>query len=201
MEVRSPYSGLHPRKRDPKKRETRTCERDGCENTFDVYVSSERKYCTSECRFADPQLRDRISESNTTHKLSDLNESRMTATCSICGPKMKIVKGSRARSDGRPRYSCWLAGKAWHWEKHYGVTAVYVALLLNEQDGKCGICAKKLDESFCVDHDHDTGRVRGLLCHNCNKGLGLLGDTVDSVEAALKYLKVGAGQDASPTIL
>lgn len=115
----------------------------------------------------------------------------MTATCSVCGPKMKIVKGSRPRSDGRPRYSCWLAGKTWHWEKRYGITAVEVATMLESQNGECGICAKKLDVTFCVDHCHDTGKVRGLLCNNCNMGIGLLGDTVKSIEAALCYLNVG----------
>lgn len=190
MEVRSPYVGLQrPRKRDPRKRETRTCARDGCENTFEVYVSSSRKYCESSCRFADPQLRDRISESNTTHKLSDVDKLRMTATCSICGPNAKIVKSSRARSDGRPRYSCWLAGKAWYWAKKYNVSADHVMSMLTDQDGKCGICAKDLDESLCVDHCHGTGRVRGLLCNPCNSGIGLLGDTVEAIEAALRYLR------------
>ena len=44
-------------------------------------------------------------------------------------------------------------------------------------------------ETLVVDHDHATGQVRDLLCHNCNRALGLLQDSIKTVEAALNYLK------------
>lgn len=68
----------------------------------------------------------------------------------------------------------------------------------SSQDGKCAICRKpekrvnpKTGQTFllAVDHDHNSGQVRGLLCTSCNKGLGLLGDTIESLEAALNYLR------------
>jgi hypothetical protein len=40
-----------------------------------------------------------------------------------------------------------------------------------------------------VDHDHNTGAVRGLLCHSCNTGLGHLGDSVETLARALDYLQ------------
>ena len=40
-----------------------------------------------------------------------------------------------------------------------------------------------------VDHDHKTQRVRGMLCHGCNKGIGMLGDTLEAVLAAVEYLQ------------
>lgn len=51
---------------------------------------------------------------------------------------------------------------------------------------RCEIC--HAGGELCVDHDHHTGLVRGVLCHRCNKALGLLGDTVAGVRAALHYL-------------
>ena len=43
-------------------------------------------------------------------------------------------------------------------------------------------------KALCVDHDHTTGEIRGLLCANCNLGLGALGDNVRSLKRALAYL-------------
>ena len=63
--------------------------------------------------------------------------------------------------------------------------------MFNLQGGKCAICghepqgSQKLD----VDHSHTSGAVRGLLCNNCNKALGLVHDSVEVLENAIKYLK------------
>jgi hypothetical protein len=66
------------------------------------------------------------------------------------------------------------------------------------QDGRCAICSIKGDvrelgfvkrKSLCVDHDHDTGAVRGLLCSPCNLGIGKLADDPVIIHSALKYLK------------
>ena len=43
-------------------------------------------------------------------------------------------------------------------------------------------------EKICIDHDHKTGKIRGLLCHYCNSGLGLLGDTIERVTNTIEYL-------------
>jgi hypothetical protein len=47
--------------------------------------------------------------------------------------------------------------------------------MMTDQGGRCGICGRD-DTDLVIDHDHQTGRVRGLLCNNCNSGLGFLGD-------------------------
>ncbi len=63
--------------------------------------------------------------------------------------------------------------------------------LKKRHGGKCGICRKpnKSNRELCIDHDHATGKVRGLLCSRCNLGIGLLGDTLQSVKDAAAYLK------------
>lgn len=73
----------------------------------------------------------------------------------------------------------------------YGLTEdAYVALLVS-QDLRCGICREWLDlgKNTHVDHDHRTGKVRGILCGVCNKGLGQFQDSVSVLERAIQYLK------------
>ena len=65
--------------------------------------------------------------------------------------------------------------------------------MYSEQKGSCQICEKKFKQgvSAHVDHDHDTGEVRGLLCLNCNTGIGKLGDSaVTCLDAAFYLLSV-----------
>lgn len=59
--------------------------------------------------------------------------------------------------------------------------------MLEKQEYKCAVCGVS-QETLSVDHDHETGRIRGLLCRKCNSGIGLLGDTIESVQRALAYL-------------
>lgn len=57
-----------------------------------------------------------------------------------------------------------------------------------EQGGCCAICREPGD-LLCVDHDHTTGDVRGLLCHECNVGIGKLGDNAERLRVAADYLE------------
>jgi len=74
----------------------------------------------------------------------------------------------------------------------YGITPEEYESILRDQGGGCAICSTPTntrgDFKFSVDHDHKTGKMRGLLCNNCNRGLGLLGDDVVSLRKALTYL-------------
>lgn len=55
----------------------------------------------------------------------------------------------------------------------YGLTLEQFNQMYEEQGGQCAICSTKVEDSkICVDHNHNTGRVRRLLCHNCNVILG-----------------------------
>lgn len=75
----------------------------------------------------------------------------------------------------------------------YGLTEEAHDAMLASQGGCCAICKTFRWGSTSgvphVDHDHETGEVRGLLCFACNTGLGKLGDNVESLERALAYLK------------
>lgn len=77
--------------------------------------------------------------------------------------------------------------------KKYGITSEEYQGMLDKQKGCCAICGSNKTRSesheMSVDHDHKTGKVRGLLCNNCNRGIGLLGDTKESIHKAWKYLE------------
>lgn len=79
----------------------------------------------------------------------------------------------------------------------YGITTDEYQKLLDKQNGVCAICNKEekaksnggYTKSLAVDHCHTTGKIRGLLCQDCNLGIGKLRDDVALIEAALNYLK------------
>lgn len=75
----------------------------------------------------------------------------------------------------------------------YKMTEADYQSLLKKQDGHCALCFRTPDEDrtgrLHIDHDHATDRVRGLLCHRHNHGLGMLGDSEEGLLAALKYLR------------
>jgi hypothetical protein len=76
-------------------------------------------------------------------------------------------------------------------KKTYGISMEQYQVLLVKQGGKCGICKRpeRLGQALSVDHDHKTGRVRGLLCRKCNRSLGGFDDDPVRLEAALRYLQ------------
>ena len=72
----------------------------------------------------------------------------------------------------------------------YGLTLADYAAMVAAQSGLCAVCGKNEgDETLCVDHDHSTGKVRGLLCRLCNIGLGGFKDSCASLIAAAEYIK------------
>jgi hypothetical protein len=79
--------------------------------------------------------------------------------------------------------------------RKYGMTLAQKSALLQTQNGCCAICASDRagGKGWVVDHDHATGKVRGVLCGKCNVALGLLRDSVDTLTAAIAYLRKNGG--------
>lgn len=73
---------------------------------------------------------------------------------------------------------------------NYGMLAGEYDALVEEQEHRCAICGA-LDEKLVVDHCHDSGRVRGLLCDRCNVGIGCMGDNMERLMRAADYLAKG----------
>lgn len=81
-------------------------------------------------------------------------------------------------------------GRSARLKRKYGIDQYDYAQMWEEQDGRCRICSKYCPgNKMVVDHDHDTGEVRGLLCSKCNSGIGLLGECTTALSNAIKYLK------------
>lgn len=80
--------------------------------------------------------------------------------------------------------------------RKYGVTEEAFGILWDSQMGRCAICQTTFDEDRPhVDHDHETGEVRGLLCSLCNPGLGFFRDDPVMLESAAAYLRRREGGD------
>lgn len=107
--------------------------------------------------------------------------------------KLRVVSKQKAWRDKNPRNM-----KSITLKRRYGITLTQYEDLLQKQNHTCAIC-KSISPNrndinyFLVDHDHATGKIRGLLCDPCNKGLANFKDNIDSLESAKKYLcKFGA---------
>lgn len=75
----------------------------------------------------------------------------------------------------------------WNHLRRYGITKEEYDRMYEMQDGDCLICGER--EGTCVDHNHETGEVRGLLCSQCNTAIGQLKDNPDIMRAAADYVE------------
>lgn len=86
--------------------------------------------------------------------------------------------------------------RKWQLKKNFGITIEQYDLLLAKQNSVCAICGrlesvivKGIRRRLTVDHDHNTGKVRGLLCLGCNISIGRFNDDIGLLNAAVEYLR------------
>ena len=120
----------------------------------------------------------------------------MSRPCKECGDVLIVGKNwteSRKKNWVYVCKPCWNNYyQEYSWRSKYGISRSDYNEWFHSQNGACGICnihQSELKNSLAVDHDHETGKVRGLLCTTCNTGLGKLGDSIEGLEAAIEYLK------------
>jgi hypothetical protein len=75
-----------------------------------------------------------------------------------------------------------------HRRKRYGINEEEYNNMIISQNNICAICHKPSNKTLHIDHNHITGKVRGLLCSNCNTGIGFFKEDLDSLARAIKYL-------------
>ena len=76
-----------------------------------------------------------------------------------------------------------------HRRRQYGLTEEEYKTMILSQNNLCAICSNpSKHKALNIDHNHKTGKVRGLLCHNCNLAIGLFKEDIDYLTNAIKYL-------------
>ena len=105
--------------------------------------------------------------------------------------KQEKLAAAKEAAAHQPKYTCKI-NRRYRLKRRYGLTIEEYDTLLHKQRFKCKCCGvhqNEEDRSFAVDHDHETKQVRGLLCNKCNRGIGLLGDSLEGLYRAVKYLE------------
>lgn len=78
--------------------------------------------------------------------------------------------------------------------KRYSLSVEAYSAMYESHAGRCGICEKQFVDMYSrtvqIDHDHVTGKLRGLLCSDCNTSLGKFGDTLEGLMRAVRYLEI-----------
>jgi len=121
------------------------------------------------------------------HVMIEKDEISKTGVCQHCGP-VKIV--FRKNLNG---WRCSVAVKEQkgHYIPGYGyIKTDERKSLIEAQNNLCTICNEEMNPP-CYDHCHISGEFRGMLCSNCNTGLGLFKDDIQRMQNAIRYLQVG----------
>lgn len=131
------------------------------------------------------------------------NSSGFTSQCKNCADTSSRGSYNKNRKKRLDNSKNWRVNnkdrrKDSHLKRVYGITLEKYNEMLLYQHNLCGICEQpenaiggkdKKHIQLSIDHDHKTGRVRGLLCNNCNRGLGLLKENVEYLQNAILYLE------------
>lgn len=115
-------------------------------------------------------------------------KSGRTSTCKKCA----CTRSRQFYPDNKPRMLD--VNYRWHLKNKYGITWEEKEEIFRLQGYKCGACGSSFPKNtkhkrWAVDHDHDTGEVRGILCCNCNAALGMADNSIEIFQALIRYLK------------
>ena len=167
----------------------KTCKRRSCKNTFSPTTA--QRYCSVDCRLLD-------------------------RTCPKCGKKIPLTQPGAGSTYCRPCGNTYKRERTLN-PKHkassvaaqrkitYGLGSDEFQLLVEAQNNRCAICnqpetatRRGKTRTLCVDHNHKTGAIRGLLCNRCNTALGLIDDSPITLDKAVKYLQASTKRKIIP---
>jgi len=121
-----------------------------------------------------------------TNYLPKINGSKICTSCKLDTPITEFAP-SKYQRDGRASWCirCLSIAKL---KSSYNLTPDDFIAMSESQDGKCAICGDIGNRRLDVDHDHKTGKIRGLLCTSCNNMLGRAKDNIETLKSAIIYL-------------
>ena len=175
----------------------RRCQKDGKKHPIDVLPKGYKR-CT-DCKKVKPLEDFPLLDQRTLVKRPATSiQMGRRSECKICRARRnREYNKNRPRSTPRKPHSYNANSNRKHaMKKNYGMTVEEYHFLLDQQNGLYASCGKperakirgKL-RPLAVDHNHETGQVRGLLCSSCNSALGMLQDDPEQVRALLKYIE------------
>lgn len=169
-----------------------------CQTSIPPEVSGRAKFCSRDCLTA------WHNRQKAEAKTSALRARQ--GPCRRCGEKISETRQANAVYCSRAcmvldvRARNYDSDKARDYNRRYlyGIGSIEVDRMIEEQGGGCGICGTTdwpgKDNRPHVDHNHATGAPRGVLCGNCNQGLGMFGDDPARLRAAADYLDRAASR-------
>ena len=129
----------------------------------------------------------------------DIETQDTLKVCRLCGTEKPIDEFYPRKDYGNHRNECKVCTCELARYRSHGVCNVKYDEMLVRQKGGCAICAATLGNTrytrLAVDHCHKSGKVRGLLCSNCNTAIGLMKDSPKRMALAVEYLKRHQGED------
>lgn len=154
----------------------RTCP--ACGETF-TPASNHQKWCGRKCYNRERQRR-----------YLEINPRPLAKSCRYCTAEFSCADDRQYYCSGE----CTRTAKSLRGAyRLYGITMTQYRTLWLAQGGVCAICRKpervERNRLLVIDHDHVSGHVRGLLCSQCNRAIGLLGDSPKVIEAAARYVR------------
>jgi hypothetical protein len=143
-----------------------------------------------------PQMRDgyrndckacNLAANAARYRANPVAAKQRTKRWQLANPERYAANQARFRASGGKK----IADRRSHLKRKYGITLEQYDAMLASQSGGCGICGRDPSDriSLHVDHDHRTGRIRGLLCFPCNNALGDFDDDPSLLRAALRYVE------------
>ena len=153
------------------------------------YYYKNRLLLLEKARLYDTTHRKRIGERDRLHRLSNIDFYREKDRKYYAANRKKALESVK-------EYYYHRGGKEYQRNRilhqKYGISDEEYKRMLKEQGGGCAICGitrDKIGRAIAVDHCHETGRVRGLLCGSCNRFIGLINEDIEIAKKLVKYLK------------